>query len=92
MAGQGIIPREYVDLAFWSKFPTKFNNKKLKEVSNVSCNNDAFAVFKIGLVMFCNDTFFLLFSGIWTACYHEQRPEADKKQVKFCKMKYISFS
>lgn len=36
MAGEEMIPRDFVDADFWSKFPTRFNQKKYNETSKVN--------------------------------------------------------
>lgn len=35
MAGEDMIPRDFVDIDFWSKFPTRFNQRKYNDPSKV---------------------------------------------------------
>ena len=35
MAGQGIVPNEFVDVDFWTKFQGRFNNRKSRVIKKI---------------------------------------------------------
>lgn len=47
MAGEKIIPYEFVDLDFWNTFPRRFNSKKTYQNSKVFLTLCHFAYFSI---------------------------------------------